>query len=211
MSSHARAPFSSLFAKVIVAIGTALVAACATQGTPEPDLSPVQGRTQRIEAVGGEDGVTINRRADDGVVVGKVIAPPETVWKALGEAFDARKVVPNIADRSVGRLGDTSLVMMRRWNGEAVSRYFDCGRTMTGTRADEERIRAVLLGQLTKLKGDTIAVAIHLSGSARPVASGNSGTISSCQSTGVAESDLLRDVLRRSDPYLRQVIKRSRP
>jgi hypothetical protein len=53
----------------------------------------------------------------------------------------------------------------------------------------------VLLAQLSKLDGDTIAVAIHLSGSATALASGNSGSIATCSSTGRAEADLLDEMI----------------
>ena len=106
-------------------------------------------------------------------------------------------MTPTILDRAVGRAGDTSLVLLYRWNGQPLSRYLSCGSTMTGPKADQERVRAVLLAQLTKLRADTVAIAVHFSGGSYPVASGNSGVPSQCTSTGRAERELMDDVAQR--------------
>jgi hypothetical protein len=113
-------------------------------------------------------------------------------------AFVARKVTPSILDRAVGRMGDTALVLMRRWNGHQLSRYLDCGSSMIGPRADEERVRAILLAQLSRSSGDTVAIAVHFSGTSQPVSSGNSGTPAVCTSTGRAEKELIDEVVQRS-------------
>jgi hypothetical protein len=171
--------------------------ACSTANQTETAASPVVGVSRRTEIVSGENGVMMDRRADDGTVVGKIVAPANAVWDALVTALAERKVPPTIQDRAVGRAGDTALVMMRRWNGEAMSRYLTCGTTLTGQRADEERIRAILLAQMSRLTADTIAVAVHFSAQSQPLQSGNSGQASPCTSTGLAEKQLIDDVARR--------------
>ncbi len=166
--------------------------ACAPQNI-EP-ASPVRAATRMEVGEGRND--SYSRRADDGVVIGKVVAPAPRVWQAVLEAMTVRKVTPSVLDRPAGRMGDTALVMSRTWHGQPVSRYFGCGSNMTGARADQDRIRSVLLVQLTRLQADTIAVAVHLSGTARAMSSGNSSSEGACLSTGRAESELLDDVMR---------------
>jgi hypothetical protein len=174
-----------------------VIAACAPASDPETAASPIVAGTRRIEGATGEQGSTIEQRAPDGTVVQKLVAPPTAVWDALVAALSARKVTPTIFDRAVGRAGDTSLVLLYRWNGQPLSRYLSCGATMTGPKADQERVRAVLLAQLTKLRADTVAIAVHFSGGSYPVASGNSGVPSQCTSTGRAERELIDDVAQR--------------
>ena len=79
-----------------------------------------------------------------------------------------------------------------------MSQYLNCGSNMTGQRAHEEKIHAVMLAQMTKMKDSTIAVAIHFSAYSQPVASGNGGSNAECSSTGRMESELLDDVFKRA-------------
>ncbi|MEO8619588.1 MAG: hypothetical protein ABI625_00905 [bacterium] len=174
-----------------------VLAACAPAQV-ETAQSPVEGVTRTTETLAGEFGRTDFRRGDDGTVVAKVLAPTPAVWDAVLAAMTLRKVTPTILNRAAGRVGDTSMVLLRKWNGHQLSHYFNCGSTITGPRADEERVRAVLLAQLTRLTGDTIAVAVHFSGGATPINSGSSGTPAQCTSTGRAESELLDEVIQRT-------------
>jgi hypothetical protein len=182
----------------LIVIAALVVAACAPASDPETAASPVVAGTRRIEGLSGDQGASIEQRAPDGTVVQKLVAPPTAVWDALVAALSARRVTPTIFDRAVGRAGDTSLVLLYRWNGQPLSRYLSCGSTMTGPKADQERVRAILLAQLTKLRADTVAIAVHFSGGSYPVASGNSGVPSQCTSTGRAERELIDDVAQRA-------------
>jgi hypothetical protein len=179
---------SGLFALLSLACASAQV---------ETAQSPVEGMTRTSETLAGQFGHTDFRRGDDGTMVAKVLAPAPAVWEAMVAAMTLRHVTPTIFDRPAGRVGDTSMVLLRKWNGHQLSHYFNCGSTITGPRADEERIRAVLLAQLTRMTGDTIAVAVHFSGGATPINSGSSGTPAQCTSTGRGESELLDEVIQR--------------
>ena len=183
-----------------LAAATVLLAALSAGCAPaqvETAQSPVEGMTRTTETLAGAFGHSDFRRGDDGTMVAKVLAPAPAVWDGLLAALTLRHVSPTILDRASGRVGDTSMVLMRKWNGHQLSRYFNCGSTITGPRADEERVRAVLLAQLTRLTGDTVAVAVHFSGGATPINSGASGTPAQCTSTGRAESELLDEVIQR--------------
>jgi hypothetical protein len=177
----------------LVVLAALVTTGCAPQNI-EP-ASPVQAATRALD-VGSGFSDSYTRRADDGIVVAKVVSPVPLVWQAVLAALTARNITPSVFDRPAGRMGDTALMMSRSWNRKPVSRYFSCGSTMTGPRADQDRIKSILLVQLTRLKEDTIAVAVHLSGTATAMASGNSTTQASCLSSGEAETDMLDDVLR---------------
>ena len=182
-----------MFSSVLLAV------ACGPANNAETAASPVVGATRATETMRAAGAMSYDRRADDGTMVAKVVVPAPLVWTALLDAMTARNVTPTLFDRAAGRMGDTALVMMRRWNGESISRILTCGTTMTGPRADEERIRAVLLAQMTRLKADTVAVAVHFSGVATNVA--GAGGSSQCSTTGRVEADLLDDVIRRVGGY----------
>ena len=191
---------SSCTVRRLVAIGSffavAISIGCGPPGNAETAASPVQGAMRSQETVRGQSGDTYNRRGEDGTVVVKVVAPAPAVWEALLATLTARKVTPTVLDRPAGRMGDTALVLMRQWNGQSISYYMNCGTSMTGPRADNDRVRAVLLVQLSRLKADTIAIAVHLSATATSV-SGSSATPGQCSSNGRGESDLLDDLVKR--------------
>ena len=172
------------------------IAGCAPTNDPETAASPVQAATRSAETLKGEFGESYNRRGDDGTVVAKVLAPAPAVWEAILATMAARKVTPTLVDRPAGRVGDTALVIMRRWNGQAMSYYMNCGSTMTGQRADEDRLRAVLLAQISRLRADTVGIAVHFSATATPI-TGSTATQAQCMSTGRAESEFLDDTIRR--------------
>lgn len=173
----------------------ASVAACAPAAATVE--SPVQAAARSSESLAGQFGDSYMRQADGGSVVAKLLAPAPQVWEALVGAMEARKVTPTIFSRAAGRIGDTSLVMLRQWNGRQVSYVFNCGSSMTGQRANDDQIKSIFLAQISRGTADTIGVSVHLSGLAIPVASGASGSPAHCQSTGRAESEFLDDVLGR--------------
>lgn len=187
------------FATIVASVGMVIATACGPSSNVETAASPVAGITRQGEMPRGEQGsgVTFDRRANDGVVIAKVLAPVPAIWDALVGALTDRKVNPTLVDRPAGRIGDTSMVLMRRWNSTPLSAYLSCGSTMTGLRADDERIHAIFLAQLSRLRADTVAIAVHFSGVSTPIASGNGGSMGQCTSTGRAEEELLDDVLRR--------------
>ena len=179
---------AGLFAAVSLACGPSQV---------ETAQSPVQGMTRVSESLEGGLGRSEFRRGDDGLVTGKVLAPAPAAWDAILSALAQRHVTPTLLNRGVGRAGDTAMVLLRSWNGHRLSYFFDCGSTMTGPRADEERLHAIFLAQLTRLPGDTIGVALHFSATAQAVNSGSSARPTQCTSTGRGEGEFLDEVIQR--------------
>lgn len=188
--------YASLMRKLaILPVGVLL--ACGPSQV-ETAQSPVQGMMRSAESMdGGGLGRSEFRRGDDGTVTAKVLAPAPAVWDALLAAMTQRHVTPSLLNRGVGRMGDTAMVLLRSWNGRQLSYFFNCGSTMTGPRADDERLHAILLAQLTRLPGDTIGVAVHFSATAQAVNSGSSARPSQCTSTGRGEVEFLDEVIQR--------------
>lgn len=184
----------------ILAAGIVTVlAGCSTNDPAESAASPVEAVSRSTERVGaGNQSMnSYDRRGEDGTIIAKVVAPAPQVWDALKASFEARNVNLTILDRMAGRLGDTSMVFTHRWAGQNGSYFFQCGQTITGQRADEDRVRAYVLAQMSRLKADTVAIAVHMSGYATSISMGSSAATAQCSSTGRGESDILDDVLRR--------------
>ena len=189
MLRHARA------VRVLALTAGAALAACAPSA-PETADSPVQTVNRSQERIVQSD-QSYTRRGEDGTVVARVLAPAPQVWEALKATFEARKINLTILDRAAGRMGDTAAVFTHNWAGKPGSFYFSCGETITGQRSNEDRIRAIILAQLSRLKSDTIAIALHMSGYAVPVSMGGSAATAQCSSTGRGESDFLDEVVSR--------------
>lgn len=194
MSSFSHRSSGAGIALVVVTI----LSACASSGTNESAQSPAVVVSRRAESMYGESGVSYITDVDDRSVSVKLAATVPVAWEALVSSFAAHQINPTILDRMSGRIGDTAWVVMRRWNGEQMSTYLSCGSNMTGQRANEERVHAVLLAQVTKLKTDTLAIALHFSAYTQPVANGNGGSSAQCTSTGRLEALLLNDVIKRA-------------
>ena len=177
---------------------TVVLVACAPVNKEDTVASPVAGLTRQAELPRGETGGTLfDRHTDDHTVVMKYLAPVPAIWDAIMATFVDKKVPLTLVDRPAGRMGDTSLKLIRSWNGQPLSAYLSCGNTMTGPRANDERIHAVFLAQMSRLRADTVAVAIHFSAQSQPINSGNIASIGQCSSTAKAEEDFLRAVTTR--------------
>lgn len=147
-----------------------LLNACAPSGGVEMAASPAVVVSRRAESTYGESAISYITDVDDRSVVVKLTSTVPSIWQALAASFEAHQIKPSVLDRPSGRIGDTAWVLMRRWNGEQLSTYLACGSNMTGQRANEERVHAVLLAQMSKLKADTIAVSLHFSAYTQPIA-----------------------------------------
>ncbi|MDB4912691.1 MAG: hypothetical protein JWM95_335 [Gemmatimonadetes bacterium] len=185
-----------------VLVATALVAGCAPAQKEDTVASPVISVTRPGgELPTGEMGpgrsTSYDRATDDHTIVAKYVAPVPAIWAAMLSTFNDRKVNLTLLDRAAGRMGDTSMVLMRQWNGQSMAAYLNCGSSMTGPRANDERIHAVLLAQMSRLRADTVAVAVHFSATSQPIASGNTGTFGQCSSTARAEEEVLRGITTR--------------
>ena len=192
---------SPLYASPMRRLAIFFVAALLACGPSQVETaqSPVQGMTRSAGSVDGGGGLGRSefRRGDDGTVTAKLFAPAPAVWDAILAAMTQRHVTPSLLNRAVGRVGDTSMVLLHSWNGHQLSYFFNCGSTMTGPRADEERLHAILLAQMTRLPEDTIGVAVHFSSTAQAVNSGSSAQPSQCTSTGRGEVEFLDELIQR--------------
>jgi hypothetical protein len=197
LNSRSRRPDLRVSGVLTLGLVMAAVVACAPANKEDEVASPVAGMTRQGEMPKGESGAQFDRHNDDHTVIAKFVAPVPAVWDAVLGALADKKVTPTLVDRPAGRMGDTALVLMRQWNGQPMSAYVDCGTSMTGPRANDERIHAVLLAQLSRLRADTIAVAVHFSGQSQPIASGNGGATGQCVSSARVEEEILRAVTAR--------------
>ena len=182
------APLRVFVAAALAALSTI---ACTAAGSPKTgDAAPIIVTDER-EALLSE---AIGERviADDMTVAASIAATPETVYRALIVVYSELGVpvtainpttglVASTGRRATGRLGDTRL-----------SRYLSCGETMTGPRADQDRI---LLSLISRAKSDgSSATRIETTLVTTATDIGGTSTRLPCTTTGELEGRVHRAV-----------------
>jgi hypothetical protein len=117
----------------------------------------------------------------------EVNAPFQRVYLAAVLAFEGLKIPLETRDSVAGRVGNLNLTQSRRLAGSNLSRFLDCGSTMTGLRADSYRIEMPLIVLLDRAGQAKTRVRVGLVASARDM-SGTSTEPVLCLSTGVLEA-----------------------
>lgn len=157
-----------------------LAAAC---GGPRVQTQPSQ-RTIFVS----EEGVMTTTVAD-GVWLDTLPGTPMATMRALERAYTALGVEVTLVDPVKGHIGNPRFAVQQRLMGEAMSRYVTCGQTMTGSRADGDRITLALVSAVRSVPGGS-AVETRLTGWAQDIRTGNSGVTTPCTSTGLLEGKL---------------------
>jgi hypothetical protein len=116
----------------------------------------------------------------------EVNAPPSRTYAATVAILEGMKVPLEVRDSLGGLVGNLRLTMMRRLAGEPLSRFFNCGNTMTGPSADMYRVHSALLAILDPLPDNKTRLRIAFAAGARDV-SGPSTEPVTCGSSGIFE------------------------
>lgn len=113
------------------------------------------------------------------------LAPVEQAWAALPGAYAALGIRPaGVQDPAARRYG-AGPVTLRRINGERVSRFVDCGSTMSIPNADSYAVTFRIVTQLIPDATGATRVQTVLEATARP--RDTAGNTVDCTSTGYAE------------------------
>jgi hypothetical protein len=116
-------------------------------------------------------------------------ASPGRVFTAATWVLQNYKIPIDVSDSAGGLVGAAKLVRSRNVAGSALSRYLECGSTLTGPRADSHRIQMPLLLFVDPGPngGTKLRIALVASATDR---SGSSNTPVMCGSTGALENQL---------------------
>ncbi|MCU0634123.1 MAG: hypothetical protein MUE41_04540 [Gemmatimonadaceae bacterium] len=124
-------------------------------------------------------------------------ATPAQVWTQLAAVYDEAKIITNVRDSVAGEIGNLSLVQRGRLWKQPLSRFFDCGASMSGNNADSYKVSLALVSWIVPHgAGSTVWTAVAAGG--RDV-SGTSNHSRTCQSVGQLEGtihDALRERLK---------------
>jgi hypothetical protein len=152
---------------------------------PAPQVDVPLDRQVGVSA----NGVVIHNSATDGGQASVVNAPLKLVWPALKAAYDDLAIPTVVLDTVGHQIGNGQFQFRRQLGGQPASRYFDCGSSLTGPRADEGLVRAVIVTRLTESPDGTTLMSTAVHGSVQS-SSGTTSARMDCASTGRLESRL---------------------
>lgn len=161
-----------------------LAAACASTG------SGVGTSAQTTNTVfTGTEGLPTSVSTDAPVAstVGTAIRPDSAVVR-LQAAYALVGIPITLQDAATGRLGNPRFVTRSRIANEPMSRFVNCGQTITGNRADRDQITMSIVTTVRPGPNGGSQVETLLTASAQDRTSGNVGDMIPCTTRGALES-----------------------
>lgn len=120
-------------------------------------------------------------------------APPPQAFTAAVAAFASMKIPLEVRDSLGGLVGNLRLTMMRRLDDEPLSRFLNCGTTMTGPSADSYRVYSALLAIVDPLPRNRTRLRIAFAAGARDFFGPSTEPVS-CGSSGILEARMANRV-----------------
>ncbi len=121
---------------------------------------------------------------------------------AMREVYEALKLPVDYSDPANGHIGSLQLRISRRIGGERMSKFFNCGRGMTGDHADSWRLTIAAVSYIEASGDDDATVGTALVAQAQDM-SGASTQPVRCGTTGMLEIrmlEMLRERVADSSP-----------
>ena len=116
-----------------------------------------------------------------------VAVPPTAAMRALITTMEQLGIEATLVQPARGEVGNPRFIAQRRLAGASMSTFVSCGQTMTGQRADTDRIVFNILSTVSALPSGGSAVVTRVDANAQDLQSGNSTAMQTCTSTGVLE------------------------
>jgi hypothetical protein len=183
--------------RLAVLIPAALVTGCAagaSNGGGTQDRHEV-----RTVTVQGSDGSTteLSLRRDHFVARSQLALPRTELLPVAREVWiDFGLPEPDIDPRSF-TLSLSNQVLPRRIANDRLSRYLECGSSLSGVNADTHRVRGNVQTVLEAVDRNETRFVTRIEATAH-VISGTSGPPIRCMSTGVLEERLIAEIQRRT-------------
>lgn len=167
----------------------AVVAACASSGA-SADPGPPSDRILAVDKSG------IYRTTD--APAASFVSPVDAnrTLRALADVYTALGIELTLIDPPNGRIGNPRFAKRRELNGQAISTYLNCGRNMTGDRADNDRVTWSVVSTAKADGAGGTRVVTAVTADAQPM-DGTSGDHTACGTTGRLEELIRKDVLLR--------------
>jgi hypothetical protein len=167
----------------IAAIALALAFAGCKSGSSAPVVSTDVTPT-RLQTPNAVYNITVGE--DKNVMVASILAPIDSVWRALPGVFLELQVDPTTIDPKEHVISNTGFVVRRSMGGARLSRYLDCGGNISGAFADQLKITMSLTVQVVADSADVSTLRTQMTAyGTQEAVTGNSVI---CATTGALES-----------------------
>ncbi len=150
---------------MLTAVAGLLAAGCASGGTT--GAAPNGGQRTVMVSDNGRAYQTTTMPSSQAVFA----EPATKVWTALERAYASLGIPTPLNDPRGHHIGNTSFSKARRFNGQPLSRYADCGQSPEGPRADNDQVYFSIITSVTiidsthtQLDTRVDPVAVNLSG-----------------------------------------------
>ncbi|HZS58444.1 MAG TPA: hypothetical protein VFA43_04190 [Gemmatimonadaceae bacterium] len=169
---------------VFVGLAAAAALGCATAG------SSSQSTGELRDVAHNENGQML-RTTPDYAITGSVSRPVDEAYAGMLLAYQKLGIEAAINDPVNHHVGNTAVNVLHRWNGEDLSRFFECGRDAFQTpRADQDRITFSVVTTLGA--AGTADTKVETLVTARGTDPGANGSTVYCSTTGHLEALLLK-------------------
>jgi hypothetical protein len=166
-----------------------LAAACAA--SPDPGISPTNQTTSQVFT--GTEGLptTVTTDAPVASTINTAIRP-DTALVMLQAAYAANGIEVTLIEPREGKIGNPRFFVHGSLNHEPLSRYVNCGQTLTTNHADHDQIQmSVVTTVRPGLNGGSVIETL-LTATAQDRTSGNVGDMIPCSTRGALESRIHR-------------------
>ena len=167
----------------------ALVAACASG--PNTGVSPTNQTTTQVFVSGTTEPTLIRGDAPVGSTVATAFTP-DSAMAMLRIAYAQASIPVLLFDPATGRVGNQRFIVRRSLNREPMSRFVNCGQTLTANHADTDEINMSIVSTVRPAPGGGSQVETLLVATARDRASGNVGDMLPCSTRGTLETRIHR-------------------
>ena len=169
-----------------LALVALLSLACASgnPGTPE---GGERGTNLNIQMRRGGPDLNLRTIANVDVVHDTLSGSPDDLFALLPEVYNDLEIPISTVNAEAHALGALEVRARGDFAGERISRWLDCGTSITGNVAEQREIYITALTQVEALEEapGVSGLSVHLKGYAVP--SGRSGNRTSCRSAGRLE------------------------
>lgn len=175
--------------RVIAGACLCALAACSSGAAGPSVTDTVQNET--LNASGVQYDLSSLEQKD--VMETVILAPVDSVWQLVPGVFLELDIEPGTVDQKTHVISNTAFVVRRSLGGQPLSRYVDCGSTISGASADQMKVTMSLIVQV--VSADSVNVAkLRSQVDGWGVAEATSSSRVHCASTGRLESRIARMV-----------------
>lgn len=169
----------------------ALLSLACASGNPETPRAGERRTNVNIQMQRGGANMNLRTTANVDVVHDTLSGSPDDLFSLLPEVYNDLGVPISSVNAEAHALGALEVRARGDFAGERISRWLDCGTSITGSIADQREVYITALTQVEALEETpgVSGVSVHLSGYA--VQAGRAGNRTGCRTNGRLERAII--------------------